>query len=270
MMTLESQVSANYGGGQTLARILGLVATAGGDPGRPTIQALQPFDSMHLGGWRATEAMLDALAVSPGAAVLDIGCGVGAASRMLAARHGAQVDGIDLTPELVAAATELTRLTGTSNARFQVASALDLPFPDNSFDLAIMMHVGMNIADKPALFVEVARTLRPGGRFGVYDVMRTSPGDLAFPLPWAGTAEISFVETPDSYARHAATAGLQEVWRRTRVPEALAFLDELQAAGPGRGMPPDRAANIRAAVQDGTLAPVEMIFSLGVKDHSDG
>lgn len=269
-MTLESQVSANYGSGQTLGRILGLIAAAGGDPDHPTIQALKPFDSMHLGGWRATEALLDALAVPPGAAVLDIGCGVGAASRMLAARHGAQVYGIDLTPELVEVASELTRRTATPNIVFRVASALDLPFADNNFDLAIMMHVGMNIADKPALFAEVARTLRPGGKFGVYDVMQMASGDLAFPLPWAGTAEISFVETPESYAGHAAAVGLQEVARRTRVPEALAFLDELQAAGPGRGMPPDRAANIRSVVQDGTLAPVEMIFTLGVKEETHG
>lgn len=269
-MTLEAQVSANYGSGQTLRRILDLVVAAGGDAACPTVETLQPFDAMHLGGWRATQGLLDRLEIRNGDPVLDIGCGVGGTSRMLAVRHRARVDGIDLSPEFVAAASDLSRLTGTPNVLFRVASALDLPFPDNRFDLAVMLHVGMNIADKGRLFAEVARVLRPGGRFGVFDVMRTGPGDLAYPMPWAGTAAISFVETPDAYARHAAAAGLHLAARRTCTPEALSFLDEMQAAGPGRGMPPDRAANIRHAVLDGTVAPVEMIFTLSVKDDSHG
>ncbi|MCZ0961710.1 class I SAM-dependent methyltransferase [Paracoccus benzoatiresistens] len=268
-MTLETRVSANYASGQTLERILGLVAANGGDPGHLTVEALQPFDSMHLGGWRATELLLDALAVRPGETVLDIGCGIGAASRT-AARRGAQVEGIDLTPEFVTVAVELTRRTGTTGASFREGSALSLPFPDRSFDAAIMLHVGMNIPDKGALFAEVARVLRPGGRFGVYDVMRVGSGDLAYPMPWAGTEAISFVETPDTYAERAAAAGFRETARQARAPEALTFLDDLIAAGPGRGMPPDRAANIRAAVRDGTLAPVQMIFTLGVKDDGNG
>lgn len=269
-MSLEAQVTANYGSGQVLERILGLVAAAGGDRLHPTVNDLKPFDSMHLGGWRATEALLDALAIAPGAEVLDIGCGVGAVARTLAAQHGARVQGIDLTPEFVAAATELTRLTGTPNASFQVASALALPFPDQGFDVAVMLHVGMNIADKAALLAEAARVLRRGGRFGVFDVMRTGPGNLVFPLPWAGTPDISFVETPDAYAELAAAAGFREDARQPRVAEALTFLDAILAAGPGRGMPPDRAANLRNAVQDGTVAPVQMIFTLVVKEQSNG
>ena len=268
-MTLEAQVSANYGSGQTLERILGLVATDGGDPDHLTVESLQPFDSMHLGGWRATALLLDALAIQPGETVLDIGCGIGGASRMAAGR-GAQVDGIDLTPEFVPVASELTRRTGTAGASFREGSALSLPFPDRSFDAAMMLHVGMNIADKGTLFAEIARVLRPGGRFGIYDVMRVGQGDLAFPMPWAGTKAISFVETPDAYAEGAAVAGFRESARQARVPEALAFLDKLEALGPGRGMPPDRLANIRDAVRDGTLAPVQMIFTLGVKDDSNG
>lgn len=263
-MTLEAEVAANYGGGQVLARILGLVAAGGGDPERPTLEALEPFDSMHLGGWRATEALLDTLGVAPGDAALDIGCGVGATARTLAARRGATVEGVDLSPEFVAAAEELTRRADIGGARFRVASALALPFPDRRFDLAVMLHAGMNIADKPSLFAEVARVLRPGGRFGVYDVMRVGPGEVAYPMPWAGTEAISFVETPDAYAQLAAPAGLRETARRARAAEAIAFLQALEAAGPGRGMPPDRMANLRGAVQAGTLAPVEMIFTLSI------
>jgi ubiquinone/menaquinone biosynthesis C-methylase UbiE len=60
-----------------------------------------------------------------------------------------------------------------------------MPFPDRSFDGAYMLHVGMNIEDKEKLASEVARVLRPGSVFGIYDVMRTGPGELAYPVPWA-------------------------------------------------------------------------------------
>ncbi|MDP5308132.1 class I SAM-dependent methyltransferase [Paracoccus spongiarum] len=269
-MTLESRVSANYGSGRTLERILGLVAAGGGDAGHPTLEALQQVDSMHLGGWRATRMLLDGLAIRPGEAVLDIGCGIGAASRMAAAQDGASVQGIDLTPEFVEVARELTRRSGVAGASFRQGSALDLPFPDGSFDAAMMLHVGMNIARKPALFAEVARVLRPGGRFGVYDVMIVGPGEPAYPMPWAGSAGISFPERPDDYAGHAEAVGMRETARASRLAEGLAFLDAVRAAGPGRGLPPDRAANIEDALRAGTLAPVEMIFTLGPKDDGHG
>jgi SAM-dependent methyltransferase len=64
-------------------------------------------------------------------------------------------------------------------------SAVAMPFADSSFDGAYMLHVGMNIVDKEKLGLEVARVLRPGSLFGIYDVMQTGPGELAYPVPWA-------------------------------------------------------------------------------------
>jgi ubiquinone/menaquinone biosynthesis C-methylase UbiE len=80
-----------------------------------------------------------------------------------------------------------------------VGSAIDLPLPDASFDLALLLHVGMNVQDKPGLFREARRVLRDGGAFAAYEVMRTGDGDLAFPVPWA--------ETPQSYRAAARATG---------------------------------------------------------------
>ena len=91
-----------------------------------------------------------------------------------------------------------------------------------------MMHVGMNIADKTALFKEVHRVLRPGAKFGVYDVMRTGSRDLFFPKPWATTAKTSFVAVPDDYERALAGAGLRVVAREDRRDFALAFFAEMR------------------------------------------
>jgi SAM-dependent methyltransferase len=255
---LAARVRANYGGG-TLARILGLVEAAGIPRERMRHDDLKRFDSLHLGGWQATEALLDGLGVAPGAEALDIGCGVGGVARMLAMRHGARVEGIDLTPEFVAAAAELSRLAGVEGVAFRVASATALPFPAERFDLATMLHVGMNVPDKAALFGEAARVLRPGSRFGVFDVMRTGPGEVRYPMLWAGEPGISFLESPERYAALAAATGLRETARRSRAEEGVRFLEALRET-PGRGMPTDRLANTLDALGAGVLAPVEMIF----------
>jgi ubiquinone/menaquinone biosynthesis C-methylase UbiE len=64
----------------------------------------------------------------------------------------------------------------------QQGSALAMPFANSSFDGAYMLLVGMNIAEKVKLAVEVARVLRSGSAFGIYDVMRTGPGELTYPF----------------------------------------------------------------------------------------
>jgi NADPH:quinone reductase-like Zn-dependent oxidoreductase len=68
-----------------------------------------------------------------------------------------------------------------------------------SFDGAYMLRVGMNIVDKDKLALEVARVLRPGSLFGIYDVMQTGPGELAYPVPWATTPDLSAVAKPERY-----------------------------------------------------------------------
>ena len=80
-----------------------------------------------------------------------------------------------------------------------------------------MVHVGMNIPDKQAVFAEVHRVLAPGGRFAIYEQMRTADGDLPYPLPWAEDERSSFVETPEDYTRHLEAAGftVEEVEDRT-------------------------------------------------------
>jgi ubiquinone/menaquinone biosynthesis C-methylase UbiE len=157
--------------------------------------------------------------------------------------------------------------------RFEVGSAVALPFPDASFDLALLLHVGMNVPDKAALFREARRVLRDGGTFAVYEVMRMGDGDLAFPVPWAETADLSALETPQTY-RIVATAAeftLREEENRREV--ALDFFSRLQAQTASGEPPPlglhnlmgptvkEKVANMIAAVRAGTIAPVQMIFT---------
>ena len=81
--------------------------------------------------------------------------------------------GIDLTAEYVRTAETLSKAVRLDKmVSYRQGSALDLPFEAGTFDGAYMLHVGMNVADKGWLFAEVRRVLKPGGVFGVYDVMK--------------------------------------------------------------------------------------------------
>jgi SAM-dependent methyltransferase len=80
---------------------------------------------------------------------------------------------------------------------YRQGDATNLPFPDHSFDIVWTEHVAMNIADKPRLYREMYRVLKPGGTLAIYDILAGPSGPVLFPVPWARTPESSFLATPD-------------------------------------------------------------------------
>jgi ubiquinone/menaquinone biosynthesis C-methylase UbiE len=96
--------------------------------------------------------------------VLDVGCGIGGPARYLAHRFGCRVDGIDLTPELIETVRVLTeRCKLADRVVLQVGNALELPYPEQTFDVVWCQNVTMNIADKAGLLAGFYRVLKPGG-----------------------------------------------------------------------------------------------------------
>ncbi|MDN5803565.1 MAG: class I SAM-dependent methyltransferase [Microlunatus sp.] len=207
-MDVSEVVAAHYGAGDLVTAIFTALEEAGVDTTHLSVGDLGALDHLHAGFASATRVVLEHLGVVEGTRLLDVGSGLGGASRMAAHEFGATVTGCDLTPEFVRAATELTSRMGLADrVDFQVESGDHLPLSDASRDSAMMIHVGMNLPDKTAVFTEVHRVLRPGGTFAVYDQMQVGPGELTFPLPWSDDARSSFVESPDQYAEHLARAG---------------------------------------------------------------
>jgi len=172
-MELEQSVAQHYTHGSLEGAIFGALAALGKDLDHLAPADLAPVDEFHIGGRQATTDFAAELEIEPGLHLLDIGSGLGGASRYFAHERRCRVTAIDLTEEYVRAAEALAKRVGLENqVSYQHGSALALPFAPRSFDGAYMLHVGMNIQDKARLFAEVQRVLKPGGIFGIYDVMR--------------------------------------------------------------------------------------------------
>ena len=215
-------VTGHYGAAEDLAAtILRALSGAGVDTDHLTAADLFPVDQLHAGGAPASKHLLDRLSVAPGVRLLDVGCGIGGASRM-AATAGATVTGIDLTPEFVETARTLSDRVGLGDRiEFLATAGESTSLDDASFDAAVMVHVGMNVPDKSAVFAEVHRVLRPGGRFAIYEQVRTGEGDLPYPLPWAEDGRSSFVETVADYRAHLEAAGFEVEDEEDRTPTTL-------------------------------------------------
>lgn len=103
------------------------------------------------------------LALAPGQAVCDIGCGYGATAADLATRRGVSVTGLTLS----AAQARVAHDRGTPGVAVMVRDWLDNGLPAAAFDRAYAIESSEHMVDKPRFFAEAHRVLRPGGRFVV-------------------------------------------------------------------------------------------------------
>ncbi len=226
------------------------------------LKALLPavVDELHIGGRPATDHLLGALNLQKGMTVLDAGCGLGGAARRAQAQYGAAVKGVDFSADYIACARALNEKNGPE---FIEADVLALPFTGNSFHAAYTIHAGMNIADKPAFYREIFRVLRPGARFGLYDILAGGAGAPVFPLPWAESARTSFLCTIGTLESDLTQAGFDVLTRENRADfarAALARAEEAPAApvviGPNWR---ERIANLRQVIENGACVPWQVI-----------
>lgn len=208
---MNESVSSHYrGGGDLASKIASDLREAGMDPNQLRASDLESIDEFHFRGREATLQLLEQMQLGPTSRVLDIGSGLGGVARTIAEEAGVHVTGVDLTQEFCDAACAISEWVNFSDkTEFLQGDATNLPFRNEYFDGAITVHVAMNISDKAAVYAEARRVLKPGARFGIYDVLQGEGGDVLYPAPWASEPSISHLATPQEMSAHLSAAGFK-------------------------------------------------------------
>jgi ubiquinone/menaquinone biosynthesis C-methylase UbiE len=205
-------VREHYASPDIIDRLLVAVAEAGYRTDKLAPEMLYPFDQLHGREIAATREHVERLRLKDGMQVLDVGCGIGGPARYMAATHDVTVTGIDVVPEFVATARDLTQRCGLdARVVFDEVNALAMPFQDESFDAALCLYVGMNIVEKAHLCREIRRVLKPGGRLVWSEVALGPIGPALFPLPWASVPADSYLIPPQVLRQTFVKAGFHVV-----------------------------------------------------------
>ena len=173
-----------------------------------TQDILQAYDMDHFGGAEAIDILAQKAGITPSTKVLDVCCGMGGPSRYLAQNYGCHVTGIDITEKRIQAAIRFAKLVKLDHlVDFQVGNALDIPFPNQSFDVVIGQDAWWHVPDKDRLLGECARVLKAGGIIAFSDMLKRkalTPTEVAFLTEEMAAAPMI---TLDDYNAFLANAG---------------------------------------------------------------
>ena len=194
------------------------------ETGRPLAERLgyPPADLDRIPGaaiesFAGVGYFLDLAAIEPGESVVDLGSGSGTDSFLAAVATGPEgrVVGVDMTEQQLAKAERLARQGGFGNMEFREGYIEQPPVDDRAFDCVISNGVINLSPDKPAVFAAAARTLRPGGRLALADIVSAKQlpeGVTCDASLWA--ACIGGAMQRDGYRQAIEAAGFEiETWR---------------------------------------------------------
>jgi len=122
---------------------------------------------LHPGGYKATDELCSTLEIKKDSRVLDVACGTGTTSLYLSDKFDCQITGFDISDDLINIADKsLEQNDRNGKVKFEVANALEIPYPDNTFDVVISQAFFILIDEKEKALKEIVRVLKPGGYFG--------------------------------------------------------------------------------------------------------
>lgn len=232
-MNTNEQIASHYSGIDVLQRIDANLTENGADPLHPTLEQLAPYDNFHSRGLAST---LDVIAMAnfpAGGRVLDVGGGLGGPARALAARAQVHVKVLDLTPGFVEIGRILTERVGMSGqVEFDLGDGTCMPYANAIFDGVWTQHSTMNIENKEALYAEIHRVLKRGGRLAMHEVMQGPVSPPDYPQPWADRPEVSFLRTPEAVRTLLAATGFRELVCEDETASVIAFTGPQPGASP--------------------------------------
>jgi N-acetylglutamate synthase-like GNAT family acetyltransferase/SAM-dependent methyltransferase len=187
--------------------------------------------------------------VQPGQTVLDIGSGAGIDCFIAAEKVGpaGRVIGLDMTPEMIERARQNARQAGLTNVEFRKGDAEKMPVEDASVDWVISNCVINLSPDKPAVFREIARVLRPGGRISISDIVAEELPQAIRTSREAWSACLAGAISESAYIRGLAQAGLAAVRASSRLVYDASQLEMLFGTSPCGCPGADAAALAREA-----------------------
>ena len=157
-----------------------------------------------------------------GTTVLDVGCGIGGSSRILAKDYGFEVTGITISPQQVQRAQELT--PPEVPAQFKVDDATALSYPDASFDVVWSIEAGPHMPDKAVFARELLRVLKPGGLLIVADWNQRD--DRQVPLNFWEKPVMKQLLDQWSHPAFASIEGFSELLAATNLTEGKVITDD--------------------------------------------
>lgn len=227
MTALNQKLESHYLKEQLFEEIVARLKELNVDLSQVKRSDIAAVDEFHVRGAAVSKELASTIEIK-NKKVLDVGCGLGGPSRMLADEYGCQVTGIDLSNEYVRTANELSKLVHLDHkTSFVQGDATHLPFPDSSFDVVWTQHVQMNIPDKEKLYSEVARVLKPGGHFLFYDILKKRGEPVSYPMPWASTADLSFLIGAAEMDQVISSQGLSLINEKNQTQAGIDFFKAL-------------------------------------------
>lgn len=265
-----ASLEAHYSARDIEARILVAIRAAGLNPEqRLSPEELGALDHFHTGGIGASLELMELAQMRAEDRVLDLGAGLGGSARLLASTLGCRVDCLELSPDYCTGAVLLNRLTGLGD-RIEVheGSALDLPFPADSFDAVWMQNVGMNIGDKRKLYAEIHRVLAPAGRYAFQEMAAGETATSHFPLPWATDPADSYLVSTEEMRSVLVESGFTaELFEDTSDAHLGRSSANATPAAPGRlGLAvfvdnlAEKGGNARRSLEEGQIRLVRGVF----------
>jgi len=226
------------------------------------------LDCQNLGGFglleRHAALVAEYQALGARQRVLDIGCGLGGPGRYLADRFGSAVTGMDVLPMRVQAAATLTQMVGHGDRiTYCQGDATRLPFPAQQFAQAWLLDVSIHIANKAALFGELARVVQVDGLLILHDQLGPLPPAMrpatrrapyiapALPqlvryvegagfrvLTWRDTTDLvlPYMQGRREELRQGMERGAQAARRQRRLATITAYIEALGQQGSRTGV----------------------------------